>query len=255
MPIARIALKNKTKQLVDDKEYWKNRHSKTSDLKASGVKSVGIKSNQYIYKMLEEQYDKLLVEIGISNLRSVLDCGFGDGYFLKFYASKYPHLKIHGVDISKSAKDKIDFIDKQQLHVSDLVSFSPKDKFDIVHCFDVMYHILNTDDHTQVLKNLASWSNRYVILHERFLEKAPVIASKHVRLRRSEFTNQVLNSQGFFLSREIPSHFFAMKLLTYKLNKIAPSTLYKLDSFIARSLHPSAQESLASHFIRVYEKA
>lgn len=220
----------------NDKDYWKQRHAKSPDLKASGIKSVSVKSNEYIYKMLEEQYAKLLDEVGIDKLASVLDCGFGDGYFLKFYTDKYPHLKVHGVDISQAARDKIDFIDRKQLFVSDLVGFKPESKFDIVHCFDVMYHILKTDDHTQVLKNLAAWSNKYVILHERFLEKTPMISSAHVRMRRSEFTNQVLNSQGFFLSREIPSHFFAMKLLTYKLNKYAPGAFYKIDSFIARSL-------------------
>jgi hypothetical protein len=234
MQIARIVLKSSAQQF-DDKQYWKNRHAQTSNLKASGIKSVGVKSNQYVYKMLEEQYTKLLNEIGVSKLQSVLDCGFGDGYFLKFYKDNFPHLKIHGVDISEEAKNKIDFIDKDRLHVCDLASFSPAKKFDIVHCFDVLYHILNTDDHVQVLKNLASWSDKYIILHERFFKKVPVISSKHVRMRRSEFTNQVLNSKGFFLSREIPSHFFAMKFLTYKLNKYAPSAFYKLDKYVAQT--------------------
>lgn len=240
--------------LVDDKEYWKKRHSKTSNLKASGVKSVGVNSNQHIYKILSDQYLKLLHSLNLKGIESVLDCGFGDGYFLNFYKKHFPKLKVYGVDISKDAKKKIDFIAKGNLYVSDLTKFEPKRKFDIVHSFDVMYHILQSEDYVKTLQNMASLSNRYIILHERFFNKAPLVSSKHVRMRRAEFTNQILNSQGFFLTKEIPTHFLAMRLFTYKFNKVMPHTLYKIDKYIAENIHPSAQEFLASHHIRVYEK-
>lgn len=240
--------------LVDDRQYWKDRHAQQPDLKASGLKSVGLKANKYIYKILEEQYLKLLRGLDLSNVESVLDGGFGDGYFLRFYQKNFPHLKIFGVDISKDARAKIDFLPKNRLYTSDLSSFSPKQRFDLVHSFDVMYHILDTGDYVRSLSNMASLSNKYVILHERFLKRAPLISSKHVRLRRSEFTNQILNSAGFFLIAEIPTHFFAARLLTYKLNKIIPVTLYKIDRYISERIHPSAQEFLASHHIRVYSK-
>ena len=241
--------------LIDDKEYWRNRHAKTSNLRASGQQSVGVRSNEYIYRILADQYLKLLNNLNMKGVNTVLDCGFGDGYFLRFYQTHFPHLKVFGVDISEDAKKKIDFLAKEQLFTSDLTEFTPKKRFDIVHSFDVMYHILQSDDYVKTLQNLASLANRYIILHERFLKRAPLVSSKHVRMRRSEFTNQVLNSKGFYLMHEIPTHFLAVRLLTYKLNKLMPASLYKIDRFIAENAHPSAQEFLASHHIRVYSKS
>jgi cyclopropane fatty-acyl-phospholipid synthase-like methyltransferase len=241
--------------LVDDKQYWKSRHARTKNIKASGVKSVGVRSNEFIYKILADQYKKLLDELDLEKIKTVIDCGFGDGYFLKFYKNNFPQLEVYGVDISQDAKKKINFMDKGNLYVSDLTKFKPKKRFDIVHSFDVMYHILHSDDYVKTLNNMASVSDKYIILHERFFSKAPLISSKHVRMRRAEFTNQVLNSQGFFLTKEIPTHFLAMRLFTYKFNKLIPHTMYKVDKFIAESIHPSAQEFLASHHIRMYTKS
>ncbi len=250
-----VANKKKNKDiLVDDKQYWKDRHAQQPDLKASGLKSVGLKANKYIYKILADQYLKLLNSLDLSGVKSVLDGGFGDGYFLKFYQNHFPHLEVYGVDISKDAKAKIDFLPKNRLYTSDLASFSPRRSFDIIHSFDVMYHILDTEDYAKALGNLATLSNKYVILHERFLKRAPFVSSKHVRLRRSEFTNQILNSKGFFLTAEIPTHFLAVRLLTYKFNKLIPRFLYKIDKYISENTHSSTQEFLASHYIRVYSK-
>ena len=246
--------KNKA-TLVDDKQYWKTRHAQQANLKASGLKSVSLKANHYIYKILEDQYLKLLNSLDLSGVKSVLDCGFGNGYFIKFYRKHFPHLEIFGVDISKDAKDKIDFLPKNRLYTDDLATFSPKRKFDIVHSFDVMYHILDTDDYVKALSNIATLSNKYVILHERFLGRAPLVSSRHVRLRRAEFTDQILNSKGFFLQSEVPTHFIAVRLLTYKLNKLIPGLLYKIDRYISERAHPSTQETLASHYIRVYSRS
>lgn len=249
-----VKKKQRHSSLIDDKQYWKNRHASQSNLKASGLKSVSVRSNKYIYMILTDQYLKLLNSLDINQVRSVLDCGFGDGHFLKFYKTHFPDLKLYGVDISRDAKNKVDFMAKKNLYVSDLTDFSPKRKFDIVHSFDVIYHILENDDYVKALTNIASLSNRYVILHQQFLNTSPLISSKHVNLRRAEYTTQLLNSQGFYLMREIPTHFLATRLLTYKLNKFMPHTLYKIDRYIAQNIHPSAQEFLASHHIRVYSK-
>ncbi len=246
--------KKKSKKGFDDKQYWKNRHAQQHNLRASGQKSVSLKSNEYIYTILADQYLKLLNSLDLSDVKSVLDGGFGDGYFLKFYQQHFPELKIFGVDISKDAKLKIDFIPKSRLYTSDLAEFSMDRKFDIVHSFDVLYHILNTEDYVSSLSNLASLSKKYVILHERFLKRTPLVSSKHVRLRSADFTNQILNSRGFFLTKEIPTHFFAVRLLTYKLNKLIPGALYKIDSRIAENLNSSMQGFLASHRIRAYSK-
>lgn len=240
----------------DDKKYWKQRHARAANLKASGLKSVGVRANTYIYRILSEQYLALLQRLNMKDVKTILDCGYGDGYFLRFFTEHFPNKKLSGIDISDDARQKVDApVPKKQLRVGDLTSFNLKQKFDLVHCFDVLYHILDEADHRSALENLANHSGKYVILHEKFVHKSPRFSSAHVRFRRREFTNQVLNSKGFFLHAEIPTHFLGFRFLTYKLNKIMPGTLYKIDAYIAKHFPDHLQEVLGTHTIRVYKKA
>jgi hypothetical protein len=255
--LARMAKKENTRSGFDDKSYWKARHARKDNLEASGLKSVGLRANHLIYKILEDQYTRLLNEkIQIDSVKTILDCGYGDGYFLRFFTEKFPNKSVEGVDISKEARAKITFFkNTDALHVGDLSEFNLKKKYDLVHCFDVLYHILKEEDYRNSLENIASHSQKYVILHEKFLKKSPLISARHVRFRRREVTNQILNSRGFYLHSEIPTHFFAMRLFTYRINRIFPSLLYGIDRKIADSFPDYLQESLASHSIRVYKKA
>ncbi len=242
------------KDNFSDKEYWKNRHSNKDNIKAVGVKGVSVKGNYYIYKFLQEQYEVLLSKIDISKVKTFFDCGFGDGYFLRFYKEKYPHIEISGIDISPEAKKRIDFVSSQNLLVGDLVSMDIRKTYDVVQSFDVLYHILNDSDYYDALYNMTKITKKYLVLHERFGTKAELMSSKHLRMRRSEYTNQILNSENFYLYREIPSHFLSMRLFTYRLNSYIGGLLYKTDDFIAKNLHDSTQERLASHFIRLYRR-
>lgn len=245
----------KADKKFDDKNYWKQRHARVNTLKASGLKSVGVTANHYIYRMLSEQYEKLLKKLKMHAVETILDCGYGDGYFLDFFQKHYPDKKLTGVDISDAARDKITSTPKKQLHVGDLTAFNLKKKFDLVHCFDVLYHILDEADYRDALENLAEHSKKYVVLHEKFVRRTPRFSSAHVRFRRREFTNQVLNSKGFYLHAETHTHFMGVRFFTYQLNKIIPGFLYKVDKFIAEKFPDHLQEFLGTHTIRVYKKA
>jgi SAM-dependent methyltransferase len=239
----------------DDKNYWKNRHSSVDTIKASGLKSVSVKANHYIYRILTEQYAKLLSKLDLKDVKTILDCGFGDGHFLQFFVENYSDKKLTGVDISQAAKEKIDFVPKKQLHVADLATLNLDKKFDLVHCFDVLYHVLDENDYRSSLENIAKHSNNYVILHEKFVRKSPRFSSAHVRFRRREYTNQILNSKGFYLHSEIPTHFLGVRFFSYRLNKLIPGILYKVDKYIADHFPEHLQEVLGTHTIRVYKKS
>lgn len=245
----------KSPKKFDDKTYWQQRHARVNSIKASGLKSVGIKANRYIYRILSEQYLKLLGKLPMQDVKTILDCGYGDGHFLSFFKKHFPDKKLTGVDISEAARDKIDVVPKKHLHIGDLSSFNLNKRFDLVHCFDVLYHVLNEADYRSSLENIANHANNYIVLHEKFVNKSPRFSSAHVRFRRREYTNQVLNSKGFYLHTEIPTHFMGVRLFTYKLNKIIPGVLYKIDTFIAERFPDHLQEALGTHSIRVYKKA
>lgn len=249
-------MRNKSKSiLVDDKKYWKKRHSNIGDLRASGVKSASLKSSKYIYKILEEQYSSILDELtDITSIKpSIIDAGFGDGYFLNFFQKKYPKSEIYGVDISEDAKEKVSFKNKENLRVGDLTNFNIDMKFDIVHCFDVLYHILDDEDYSIAIQNLCNTSSNYLILHERFLARTPLYSSSHVRFRERDYTTQLLNRNGFFLYRKKPTHFFAVGVYLYKITSLFPKLFYRIDKMLTRR-HPSLQERLATHHIYVFKK-
>lgn len=240
---------------VDDKSYWKQRHVERDDISASGHKSLDVKSNRYLYKILLEQYRRLLKQIDFKSQQSVIDCGFGDGIFLKFFSKNYPEVKLYGVDISEVAKSKIDFLPKSRLLISDLSQFKPAQQYDVAHCFDVLYHILDDKDYEASLTNIAKSAKNYVILHERFLRHTPIFMSPHVNLRPVSITDSILSDNGFELASTAPTHFLAMRILTYRLNQSLSKQLYQIDNFIATRLPRSLQNALASHHIRVYRRA
>lgn len=232
------------------------RHADTNSLKASGLKSASVKTNFLIYKILADQYQKLLSTKEMGSVKTVLDCGFGDGYFLDFFKEKFPNKILTGIDISKDSKEKIKHNHgAKNLHIGDLTDFNLNKKFDLVHSFDVLYHILSEADYRSALSNIANHSSKYVVLHERFFTRVPLLSSSHVRARRREVTNQILNSNGFYLYSEIPSHFLGMRMFSSIINKITPTLLHRLDQRIATSFPDYLQEALASHSIRVYKKS
>lgn len=240
----------------DYREYWKTRHKQHDSLRSSGLKAIGTQSNKYIYKILEDQYKEVLQSLDLSRVSSVIDCGFGDGYFLNFFQTRFPEWDIHGLDISENAKKKAsEFFKKRNLRVIDLTSqIEIKERYDIAHCFDVLYHILDDDGYYTALSNIAKLSQTYVILHERFLQKPKRFSAQHVRYRPQYQTTQILNEKGFYLYKQVPTHFFALRTLTYRLNRFMPKLLYKIDSSMLKR-HLSTQEAFASHKIRVYKRA
>lgn len=254
--MTRIAKIKTGQKHFDDKSYWKERHAQVGSLRASGLRSVSLKANYYIYKMLANQYLKLLDAINIDSVDTILDCGYGDGYFLDFFRENFPTKALWGIDISEESRKKIkQEHDKKNLYAGDLTNFDLKRKFNLVHSFDVLYHILDEADYRNALENIASHSDQYVILHERFFTRIPIISCSHIRFRRAEVTDQILNSKGFFLYSEIPSHFFGARMLSSFVYRLLPSLLYKVDNRIANNFPNHLQEALSSHSIRVYKKA
>jgi SAM-dependent methyltransferase len=57
-----------------------------------------------------------------------------------------------------------------QLHESDVLSFTPDDRYDLVHCSLALHHF-GDDDSVRLLRNARKWSNRWVLITD--LERSP----------------------------------------------------------------------------------
>ena len=206
--------------------------------------------------MLIIQYQKLLDALDISNLKTFFDAGYGDGTFLKFFSNKYPNLELFGIDVSKEAKDKIkiDGLINENLFVGDFAKMDISTKYDIVHNFDVLYHILDDNEFEHSLNNLCTITNKYLIIHDRFLKKPQKFTKSHVRMRVGSALESIISDHGLKLHSQVATHFIAMRPSTYLLNRFISKQMFGIDQYLSQKLSEEKQLKLGTHFIRVYER-
>ncbi|MDD5639011.1 MAG: class I SAM-dependent methyltransferase, partial [Candidatus Pacebacteria bacterium] len=207
------------------------------------------------YKILKEQYNILLDEILEPNMK-FLDAGSGIGYFTKFLLSK--GVLVDACDISPNA---LAILRKNNPKVrticSSLTNLNEKDKYDAVHCFDVLYHVIDDKEWEACIKKFSLISNKYIILHQRFTNRKPMIISNHIKYRSYKEITALLESLGFKEYKSIPTHFMALRLFTYRISKHFPKAFYKLDrSFLnlARKSKSDLINNMGSHHIKVFKK-
>jgi len=239
--------------MINDTKYWKERHiTKKGYISAVGNKNYSNKANNYIYKILEERYLKLLKNLDIKKNTKILDAGSGIGILSKFLSKN--GFTVTASDISKEALESIKD-NKIQTICSSIENINlPASSFEISQCFDVLYHILNEKNWENSIANLCKLSNKYVILHERFLKRKPIISSKHINVRTYRTTKEMLEKYGYKEYMSTPTHFFVLRIFTYKISKYFPKMFYKIDKFTLNTLDKFKINTLGSHHIKVFRK-
>ncbi|MFA4980866.1 MAG: class I SAM-dependent methyltransferase [Candidatus Omnitrophota bacterium] len=239
--------------MIDDQKYWTERHRRYAGMaRAVGQISYSEKANYYVYRIVLERYAELLGRLPLDGAISVLDAGCGNGVYTKFLSGF--GFKVTAVDISQEAIDRLDIkiTDKSRSSLETIPM--PGRLYDIVHCFDVLYHILDDDEWKASIARLCALSGRYIILHERFLRRRPLISSPHIRQRPYSHTLSELRKNGFAECMSSPTHFWAMRAITYKITKHFPSFFYNLDAFILHLLDQFNAGWAGSHHIKVFVK-
>ena len=127
-------------------EYWENRISKHGMYDSIGRISLSEKVNEKRKKRVCQDLETVLDhrEVNLSG-KKVLDAGCGTGVYSKFYAER--GCDVSGIDFSQSAIEKIQLENiSGDFRVGDVSSLDfESDQFDIVHCFSVLYHIVNNE--------------------------------------------------------------------------------------------------------------
>jgi cyclopropane fatty-acyl-phospholipid synthase-like methyltransferase len=205
-----------------------------------------------MYEIVKERYSKLLKTLDIKEGTKLWDAGSGIGIFSNYLDKK--GFKVTASDISKDALEGIDNKNIIKICTSIERVKVPTQYFEISHCFDVLYHILDDKEWDKSIKNLCNLSNKYVILHERFQKRKQLISSKHVNARPYKKTIDTLEKYGFKEYKSTATHFIAQRLFTYKFSKYFPKTFYKIDKFILQILDTLKLNSLGSHHIKVFKR-
>ncbi len=117
-----------------------------------------------IYKdtTIQKEHEKKLIEIIDSdnqlNNQNILDIGCASGNFLHLLRQKFNNVSLNGFDISEElieiAKNRN--LDNSNFFVSDIESFKPQKKYDIIIASGVMSLF---DDFTKLMERWISWLN------------------------------------------------------------------------------------------------
>ena len=113
-----------------------------------------------------DSIDKLLNEIDLKNIKSVVEVGVGEGELLKNISNKIPKAKFWATDLSENeiekAKNYIKFkkVGFSVQNAENLSKFKDK-QFDLVICCEVLGHV---EDFQKALKELYRISNKYLLV-------------------------------------------------------------------------------------------
>ncbi|MDP3940671.1 MAG: class I SAM-dependent methyltransferase [bacterium] len=237
----------------DYKKYWIDRLELTGEkLTGVGHKRFNDVANHFMYKRAEDALVKVLDRYHIPLERSsVLDAGAGIGIFSGFYVRK--GAKVTAIDLSKGALDMIKKrFSKIQTKVMNLAEPSSfREKFDIVHCFDVLYHIVDDAEWKKSVSNLARLSRQYIIVHDKYPYMGYQLFEKgHVRVRQPFEMQRLLKKEGFEENRSIPTHLLYVRPIFYPLVNTFPKLMYLLDSALTKV----GFSFLKTSYVRVFIK-
>jgi SAM-dependent methyltransferase len=240
-----------------DHNYWKERHKERGEkLSSVGHKAFSDKANFYVYKILAEQYEKVLNKLDLPVGKRFFDAGAGIGIFTEYLLNK--GYQVDACDISADAlkllKEKND---KANIICCPLFCLSNDKEYDVVHCFDVLYHILDDEEWNKTLETFSHISREYIILHERFLNIKPLFISKHIHFRSYKTTKDKLNDLGFIEILSVPTHVIALQILFYKFSGVFPELFYWIDKTtinIIEKVSFNFADKIGSHHIKIFKR-
>jgi 2-polyprenyl-3-methyl-5-hydroxy-6-metoxy-1,4-benzoquinol methylase len=149
----------------DTRDYWERRLKRNYGLEGVGFLRLGKGYNTWLYRLRRSVFLRRMRATGIDfSGAEVLDVGSGTG----FYVERWRELgvrKVVGLDLTTVATEQLqrDF-PADEFHNVDIGSADlGKDasplagrQFDVVSCFDVLFHIVNDEHFETAIENIAT---------------------------------------------------------------------------------------------------
>lgn len=127
--------------------YWEQRFAGQAGLQTTGHLEHGRYYNWWLYRAKVRALRRALTLARVDvRGRSILDAGAGTGYFLSLYA-RWGAARLAAVDISPTSVRRLkDVFPSASVWEADIAKGIPtNEEFDLVHAFDVMYHLPEPD--------------------------------------------------------------------------------------------------------------
>lgn len=236
--------------MFDYRQYWIDRHKRSGrNRRGSGHRRLRNKANVMMYLKVQEQLEKVCRDLGIGlEGKTVLDAGAGTGVFTQFYVDR--GAQVTAVDISEDALGVIrEKCPRASVLCCDLkeMDYLKRETFDVVHCFDVLYHITDDNAWRRTLANLARASKRYLVLHDQYVRWRPLASWSHVKPRRSSYTRAEASRLGFVERARYPTHILYVRFPFVLLANIIPRIFCKIDRFLASK--DSIRDFASNHLV------
>jgi ubiquinone/menaquinone biosynthesis C-methylase UbiE len=237
-----------SKDVYDLKDYWEKRIRKFEGrLRSVGHISFSDKVNKYIYMARVKALNRILAENNFSlSGKKVLDSGCGIGYFTEYY-SRTDASQVVALDISPTAVKYCVKNVKRADCVIACLSYMPfrTNYFDVVHAFDVLYHITDDYDWKKALTEISRVLSKggVVVLTEKFIDKS-IESSFYIKFRsRKIYLNEIgkvgltlVDEQGMhFLFRVLDSKIgavFRIEFILQLILELFPQFFYYLEKFL-----------------------
>jgi SAM-dependent methyltransferase len=139
-------------------QFWENLLSREFSLLGVGHGGYGPRYNQWLYRAKARAFERAIRRAAVEiRGTQVLDLGAGTGFFIGRYLAKGAR-RLCGVDITSTAVDRLrrqfPAASFERADISESLPLADE-SFDIVHCFDVLYHITEDTAFQTALENIA----------------------------------------------------------------------------------------------------
>jgi SAM-dependent methyltransferase len=183
----------------DDRSYWLRRQRDLPELQAVGYRSRSAAFNEWIYRV-RARITRDAIAWLVARLRPpvrVLDVGSGTGFYVSLWEERPELGELLGVDLSPDAVARLrDRYPAQRFEVVEVGSgkaISLGSTFDVVECFDVLYHLTDDGRFEAALRELATLvrPGGFLVITDNFPAR-DVTTRPHVRLRSADTYRRIL---------------------------------------------------------------
>jgi len=195
--------------------YWDSRLRKNFNLKNAGFEGMSESYNKVSYEIkmgvLEETLRKHQLKI---QGKKIIDVGCGTGAFLDFYIERgaiYTGIDISEYAITRLSKvyPAIPFYKIDITLREDVMKLLAYGRYDLVHCFDVLYHIVEDMKWKNAIANVSLLlKEKGIMLFTVKMPKHETYIKPHCKFRTMITSNRVLGEHNLEIIEVTPLFFF-----------------------------------------------
>jgi len=189
-------------------EWWEARHREHRGFDAVGYAGAGEAYNAWLYRIRRRLFRRHVPRLA-GPASSVLDVASGTGFYLERW-SEAGVGRLAGSDVAETAVERLrESFPGTPIHRFDISGPSdelPRDPFDVVSAFDVLFHLIDDEAYRRALANLAALvrPGGHLVISENFRRRGPRrFASVQVNREEREIL-AALSDAGFEVTERRP---------------------------------------------------